>query len=141
MITDTSVILLVEDDPLDVKLIQRAFKEIEVTNPIQVTGDGEQALAQMRDSEALLPQLILLDLNMPRMNGFELLEILKQDHELKKIPVVVLTSSDEQRDIITSFTLGAAGYMVKPIDYLQLVEVIKTINHYWRLSKTPPVRH
>ena len=84
-----------------------------------------------------MPCIILLDLNTPRMNGIEFLKIIKNDKKYKKIPVIVLTTSREERDKVDSFELGVAGYMVKPVDYLQFVEVIKTIHLYWTLSELP----
>lgn len=131
-------ILLVEDDRFDVAIVERAFREIKVENRLDVVSDGEQALAFLKDAGNERPQLILLDLNMPRMNGFEFLEITKQDDRLRRIPVVVLTSSDEERDILKCYELGVCGYMLKPVDYIQFVEVIKTIDRYWTVSEIPP---
>lgn len=134
----TKPILLVEDDQVDAMIVTRAMRKIQVTNRLAITGDGEEALAFLRDSKNEMPCIILLDLNMPRMNGIEFLRVLKGDKKLKKLPVVVLTSSGEDRDKIDSFNLGVAGYMLKPVDYLQLVEVMKTIDRYWTLSELPP---
>ncbi len=89
----------------------------------------------MRDESHEHPGIILLDLNTPRMNGIEFLRIVKQDPNLKRIPVVVLTTSKEEQDKLDSFSLGVAGYMIKPVDYLQFVEVMRTINLYWTLSE------
>ncbi|MCP4605549.1 MAG: response regulator [Proteobacteria bacterium] len=130
-------ILLVEDDRVDVMTIKRALKEINVTNPLNVTGNGEEALAFLRDPESENPCIILLDLRMPRMNGVEFLKEVKRDQALKRIPVVVLTTSREERDRVDSFDLGVAGYMVKPVDYAQFVEAMRTINLYWTLSELP----
>ena len=131
-------ILLVEDDQVDAMTVQRALKDINVTNRLDIVGDGEEALAFLRDPENERPCIILLDLNMPLMNGIEFLQVAKQDEALRRIPVVVLTASTEEQDKVDSFNLGVAGYMVKPVDYGQFVEVVKTIDLYWTLSELPP---
>ncbi len=130
-------ILLVEDDLVDVLTVKRALKEMNVTNPLDTVSNGEEALIFLRDEKNSKPALILLDLNMPRMNGIEFLEVFKRDELLKRIPVVVLTTSKDEQDKLDSFNLGVAGYMVKPVDYLQFVEVMKTIHLYWTLSELP----
>ena len=130
-------ILLVEDDQVDVMTVRRALKELHVTNRLEHMENGEDALAFLRDTTKDRPCLILLDLNMPIMNGIEFLQEVKSDAELKCIPVVVLTTSDEQKDKLESFTLGIAGYMRKPVDYQQFVEIIRTINAYWTISESP----
>jgi len=130
-------ILLVEDDRVDTITIQRAFKDLKVANPLVNTVDGEEALQYLTTAGNENPCVILLDLNTPRMNGIEFLRIIKADDVLKRLPVVVLTTSMENQDISESFKLGAAGYMVKPIDYKQFVETIRTINLYWTLSELP----
>jgi len=128
-------ILLVEDDRVDAMTVKRALKEIHMTNPLQICGNGEEALRFLREHPADRPCIILLDLNMPRMNGVEFLKIVKQDQSLRRIPVVVLTTSKEQQDRVDSFSYSVAGYMVKPVDYIQFVEVIRTIELYWTLSE------
>ncbi len=128
-------ILLVEDDEVDLMTVRRALTEIHITNPLQIAGNGEDALAILRDPANKRPGIILLDLNMPRMNGVEFLRIIKADAELKRIPVVVLTSSREEQDRVESFDLGVAGYMIKPVDYRQFVEVVRAIDLYWTLSE------
>lgn len=130
-------ILLVEDDRVDAMTVQRALKDINVTNRLDITNNGEEALAFLRNPENEKPGIILLDLNMPKMNGIEFLKVAKNDADLKKIPVIVLTTSKEEQDKVDSFNLGVAGYMVKPVDYLKFVEVIKTINLYWTVSELP----
>lgn len=134
----TRPILLVEDDRVDAMIVERALKEIDVTNRLDVVGDGEQALSFLRDPANETPCIILLDLNMPRMNGIEFLSVIKQDQALKRTPVVVLTSSREEQDRIDSFNLGVAGYMLKQVDYQQFVETVRTIDLYWTLSELPP---
>lgn len=130
-------ILLVEDGHVDTMITQRAFKELKIPNQLLATGNGEEALAYLKDENTEKPCLVLLDLNMPRMNGIEFLEIIKQDDNLKKIPVIILTTSNEKKDKIESFRLSVAGYMVKPIEYKQFVEMIKTIDVYWTTSELP----
>ncbi len=130
-------ILLVEDGRVDTMITQRAFKELKIPNQLLATGNGEEALAYLKDENTEKPCLVLLDLNMPRMNGIEFLEIIKQDDNLKKIPVIILTTSNEKKDKIESFRLSVAGYMVKPIEYKQFVEMIKTIDVYWTTSELP----
>ena len=130
-------ILLVEDDQVDVMTVRRALKELHVTNRLEHMENGEDALAFLRDTTKDRPCLILLDLNMPIMNGIEFLQEVKSDAELKCMPVVVLTTSDEQKDKLESFKLGIAGYMRKPVDYRQFVEIIRTIDAYWTISESP----
>jgi Response regulators consisting of a CheY-like receiver domain and a winged-helix DNA-binding domain len=128
-------ILLVEDDRVDAMTVRRALKDIKVANRLDVVGNGEEALEFLRERKNEKPCIILLDLNMPKMNGIEFLKILKQDEFLRMIPVIVLTTSREEQDKMESFKFGVAGYMIKPVDYLQFVEVMKTINMYWTLSE------
>jgi CheY-like chemotaxis protein len=128
---------MVEDDQVDARTVQRALKDINVTNPLETVGNGEEALAFLQNPGKIRPGIILLDLNMPRMNGIEFLKAIKQQEILRTIPVVVLTTSREEQDKIESFKLGVAGYMLKPVDYMQFVEVMRAINMYWTLSEVP----
>jgi CheY-like chemotaxis protein len=130
-------VLLVEDDTVDAMTVRRAFRDLKVTNPLVHAVNGEEALSYLRDAGKDKPCLILLDLNMPKMNGIEFLGIVKADPVLKKIPVVVLTTSSEERDIVQSFQLSVAGYIVKPVDYRNFVETVRTIDLYWTLSELP----
>ncbi|MBL0699421.1 MAG: response regulator [Desulfosarcina sp.] len=130
-------ILLVEDDQVDAMTVKRALKEIKITNRLNIVNDGEAALKFLKNSENEKPGIILLDLNMPKMNGIEFLKIAKKDDSIKKIPVVVLTTSQEDQDKVDSFNLGVTGYMIKPVGYLKFVEVVKTIDLYWTLSELP----
>jgi len=130
-------ILLVDDDAIDTMTVKRAFKEIHVVNDLVCTGNGKEALDYLRNEGNERPCIILLDLNMPKMNGVEFLRIAKQDEVLKIIPVVVLTTSKEDQDKVDSFRLGVAGYMIKPVDYRKFVEVMRTIDVYWTLSELP----
>ncbi len=130
-------ILLVEDDQVDVMTVKRALKEIKVNNPVVNPENGEEALKYLRDPASEKPCIILLDINMPIMNGIEFLQVMKHDAQLRRIPVVVLTTSGEQQDKINSFDLGVAGYMAKPVDYRQFVEIMRTIDAYWTISEVP----
>jgi len=130
-------ILLVEDDNVDAMTVRRAFKDVRVTNPLAHVIDGEQALEYLKNESNEKPCVILLDLNMPRMNGTEFLKVVKTDDVVKNIPVVVLTTSKEECDIVESFNLGVAGYIVKPVDYQKFVNAIRIIELYWTLSELP----
>lgn len=130
-------ILLVEDDQVDVMTVTRALKELHVTNQLVQKENGEEALAYLRNPANTTPCIILLDLNMPVMNGIEFLRVVKHDEVLRKTPVVVLTTSEEQQDKVNSFNFGVAGYMAKPVDYRQFVEVMRSINTYWTISEMP----
>ncbi len=130
-------ILLVDDDDIDAMSVRRAFKEINITNPLVRSVNGEEALKYLYDLSNEIPCVILLDLNMPKMNGIEFLSIVKDDDRLKYIPVVVLTTSTEECDIKESFKYSVGGYVVKPVDYKTFVDAIRTINMYWTLSELP----
>ncbi|MFC1793431.1 response regulator [Planctomycetota bacterium] len=130
-------ILLIEDDDVDVMTVNRALRDSKVANQLVSIGDGEEAIEYLRDESATKPCIVLLDLNMPKMDGAEFLKIVKADKALRKIPVVILTTSNSDRDVIESFELGAAGYMVKSVDYEKFVETIRAIDQYWTLSKLP----
>jgi CheY-like chemotaxis protein len=131
-------ILLVEDDDIDAMTVRRILKELGALNPLDRATDGEMALAMLRDASKPLPGLILLDLNMPRMNGIEFVAEVKKDPALRLIPVVVLTTSSEEGDRIAAFSNSVAGYMVKPVDYPQFVGIMRLIRDYWMTSVTPP---
>jgi len=130
-------ILLVEHYRLDTMTVKRALKDLKVTNQLICTINGEEALAYLRNDSNKKPCVILLDLNMPKMNGVEFLKTAKADKELKKIPVVVLTTSEEEQDVVESFNLGVAGYIVKPTNYKKFVEAIRAVDLYWTLSELP----
>ena len=137
MMRNSKPILLVEDDEVDTMTVQRAFKDLKVTNELVHRINGEEALKYLRAEDSQMPCVVLLDLNMPKMNGVEFLKISKEDKKLKKIPVVVLTTSKEEHDIVESFELSVAGYIVKPVDYKRFVEAIRAIDLYWTLSELP----
>ncbi len=140
-------ILLVEDDVVDVKTVRRAFSENGIANPLHVVGNGEEALGFLRNEgeysdkvKAPIPGIILLDLNMPVMGGLEFLKIVKGDEKLKRIPVIVLTTSKEDSDMIQSYNLSVAGYIVKPVEFEKFIEVVKTIKHYWNICELSQLR-
>lgn len=130
-------ILLIEDDQVDALTVKRILGELNAGDRLDTVNDGEQALEFLQDAAQPRPSIILLDLNMPRMNGIEFLQIVKNDDSLKVIPVVVVTTSKGGQDIADSFELGVAGYMTKPVDYQKFVEIITTIDRYWSLSELP----
>ncbi len=138
MTTQTSSpieILLVEDSPGDVRLIQEALREAKVRNTMTVVGDGVKALAYLHKNSpyarATSPGMILLDLNLPLKNGFEVLQEIKRDETLKHIPVVVLTTSQAEQDIVKSYDLYANAYITKPVDLDQFFSVVKAIEGFW----------
>lgn len=130
-------IMLVEDDEVDQMTVKRALKEVHVTNPLLIANDGEQGIELLKDPAQTRPGIILCDIKMPRMNGIEFVQAIKKEPELKRIPVVMLTSSREEQDRLESFELGVAGYMLKPVDYVQFIELVRTIDLYWTLSELP----
>ena len=132
-------IMLVEDNALDLDLTLRAFKSQKLDNPVVVARDGEEALAFIDkwDNGAPLPVVILLDLKMPKVNGLEVLKVLKQHPEYKTIPVVVLTTSAESSDVKSAYQLGANSYIVKPVSFEKFIEVAKHIELYWRVLNKP----
>ncbi|MFH1635603.1 MAG: response regulator [Chloroflexota bacterium] len=140
-----STILLVEDTPTDVIFIQRAFQDVNLVNYLQVVSDGEQAIAYLSGAGVYanracyeLPALILLDLKLPRKNGFEVLEWLRQQPGLRRLPVVVLTSSDDSSDIARAYDQGANSYLVKPFAYQKLVEMVMALKLFWVILAEPP---
>lgn len=141
MHTDNSInpILLVEDNPLDIDLTLRAFATKNLTNPIQVARDGEEALQYMEQWEQgePLPIVILLDLNMPKVSGLDVLKEIKSHPEFKMIPVVILTTSSESSDVKAAYQLGANSYIVKPVDFEKFIEVAGQIELYWRVLNNP----
>jgi CheY-like chemotaxis protein len=131
-------ILLVEDDDVDVMNVKRAFDKNHITNPLFVAGNGLEALEKLRSGE--VPQgrrIVLLDLNMPKMNGIEFLRELRNDPALAPTPVVVLTTSNNDRDKIDAFNLNVAGYLVKPVTFAEFSELMVTLNKYWTLVEMP----
>lgn len=136
-------VLLVEDSPGDARLTREAFKESKVFVALHEVGDGEQAMAFLRRegeyADAPTPDLILLDLNLPRMDGREVLAAIKSDDALRMIPVVVLTVSNAEQDILRAYDLNANSYITKPIDLDEFVRVVKSIENFWlTVVKLPP---
>lgn len=128
-------ILLIEDNLADIRLTQEIFKDCKICNNLHVAKDGIEALEFLRRQgpfkNAPVPDLILLDLNLPKKDGRELLQEIKQDEGLKKIPVIVLTTSEAEQDILRSYNLGANCYITKPIDLDQFIKVVQTIEDFW----------
>ena len=133
-------ILLIDDNPMDVDLTRRAFIRRKVINPIEVAQDGEAALEYLNLWEAgsPLPVVILLDINLPKVNGLEVLSRFKASPYSQKVPIIVLTSSAEDRDIQTAYKLGANSYIVKPVDFEKFLEVAGQIDLYWNVINIPP---
>ena len=133
-------ILLVEDNPMDVDLTLRAFARRKLANPIEVARDGEEALDYLQrweDGETL-PVVILLDINLPKVNGLEVLHQIKSHPVSRKVPVIILTTSAEDRDIQIAYEKGANSYIVKPVDFAKFVEVASQIDLYWNVINIPP---
>ncbi|MBD1925867.1 response regulator [Trichocoleus sp. FACHB-90] len=135
-------LLLVDDDEVDVMTVRRAFKKNNITNPFYVAHNGLEALAILRDEDNVtkIPRerrLILLDLNMPKMGGIEFLRELRADPELRSTPVIVLTTSNEDKDKVEAYNLNVAGYILKPVTFTKFVEAVATLNQYWMLSEMP----
>jgi len=143
------IILLVEDNPDDVELTLRALKKNNIANEVVVARDGEEALEYLAATgkyagraAADLPQVVLLDLKLPKVGGLEVLRVLRADPRTRLLPVVILTSSSEEPDIITSYQLGANSYIRKPVDFNQFLEAIRQLGLYWLLlNQAPPVNH
>jgi len=130
-------ILIVDDNIIDQKIVKLALLENNINNQVATANDGEEAYEYLQKVTNNLPGIILLDLNMPKMNGHELLVKIKKDENLKSIPVIILTSSKSEKDILKSYQLNVAGYMVKQIDYTEFVKIIKHFNAYWNSSEMP----
>ena len=131
-------ILLVEDNVADAELAMRAFRKNNLANEIVHLEDGQEALDYLYDEKNDPPRLILLDVKMPRVDGIEVLRKLKSDKVRKVIPVVMLTSSKEDRDIIESYNLGVNAYIVKPVDFSQFTEAIVQLGFFWMVLNQPP---
>ena len=131
-------ILLVEDDQVDVMNIRRAFEKNRITNPLWIARDGVEALEMLEGGKVPIHHLlVLLDLNMPRMSGIELLRESRDRESLRHLPVVVLTTSDDERDRIDAYNLNVAGYILKPVTFFNFVEAMATLNKYWTLVELP----
>jgi len=138
MIPAAVEILLVEDNLHDAELAIRALKKNNLANNLLHLEDGKEALDFLFDEGNIMPKLILLDLKMPRVDGIEVLRILKADEKRKVIPVVMLTSSKEERDVIESYKLGVNAYIVKPVDFDQFVKAVTQAGLFWMILNQPP---
>ena len=144
MITELRRILLVEDDPRDVELVLTALEEYNLANEVVVANDGEEALDylycrgnfQMRPIGN--PAVVLLDLKLPKVNGLEVLQQIRSDEKLRMMPVVVVTSSREERDLIESYKLGVNAYVVKPVNFHEFVDAVKELGVFWGVVNEPP---
>jgi CheY-like chemotaxis protein len=130
-------IMIVDDDAVDRMSIKRAFADLRITNELVIADGGEKALAILSAAEIPRPTVVLLDLRMPGVDGLEVLKAIRSHPKYKTTPVIILTTSSEERDRVATFELGISGYMVKPVDYQQFVEVVRTIDLYWTLSEQP----
>jgi CheY-like chemotaxis protein len=146
MISDEAVIFLVEDNPMDEELTLRALKKNNLANPVVVAHDGQEALDYLfaqgtRAGETpLTPRVILLDLKLPKVDGLEVLQAIRADDRTKLLPVVVLTSSQEEQDLVRSYSLGANSYVRKPVDFTEFVDAIRQLGLYWLVLNQPPAR-
>ncbi len=136
-------VLLIEDDEVDIMNVQRAFQRNNITNPLYVAHNGLDALQMLRGDGGQPPaiprdrRMILLDINMPKMNGIEFLQELRRDESLKSTPVVVLTTSDADQDRLNAYRLNVAGYILKPVTFATFSDVIAALNRYWALCEIP----
>ena len=140
-------ILLVEDNPYDAELALRAFAKHRLASHVVVVADGKEALdflfargVYQGTSLNSGPKVILLDLNLPKVDGHEVLKAIKSDPKLKRLPVIILTTSKEERDVVESYQLGANSYIVKPVDYDQFLSIIDQLGVYWLVLNEPPAR-
>ena len=148
MSDDSKVILLVEDNPDDVELTLRAFKRSHLMNPISVARDGVEALdylfarnAHAQRASQQLPTLVILDLKLPKLDGLGVLKAIRSDERTRFLPVVILTSSKEEQDLISGYELGANSYVRKPVDFAEFIEAAKVLGIYWlMINQLPPER-
>jgi CheY-like chemotaxis protein len=130
-------ILLIDDDSTDALLFKRAIEHLKIANPLVRSSNCQEALEYLMNSDNARPWVVLTDLNTPQMNGIEFLRAVKDHESLRQTVVIVLSGSGDERDITECFRCGAAGYMVKPSDHKQLIDMLKTIHAYWTLSESP----
>jgi len=135
-------ILLVEDDSVDVMNVQRAFRKNNINNPLHIARNGIEALDMLRGNDGHkklnpLPKIILLDINMPKMNGIELLREIRNDEELRSISVFIMTTSNDDHDKFQAYHMNVAGYIVKPISFEKFVHAVSVLNNYWKLCEQP----
>lgn len=142
MVDKQTCFLVIDDDKVDVMTVKKAFEKNGIDSPLYTASNGVEALAMLRGNSALqlLPgqrRVILLDLNMPKMGGIEFLQKLRADPELKGTPVIVLTTSNEDKDKVEAYSLNVAGYIIKPVTFTKFVEAMATITKYWTLNEMP----
>jgi CheY-like chemotaxis protein len=144
MVDQTVEVLLVEDNPNDVELTMRVFRKNHLANRIHIVRDGEEALeylfrtGQYAELPNSRPKVVLLDLKLPKVDGIEVLRQIRADAHLHDLPVVVMTSSREERDVIETYDLGVNSYIVKPVDFEQFTETVRQIGYYWIILNVPP---
>jgi two-component system, response regulator len=146
MTRDTRIILLVEDNPSDIGLTRRALEKSRITNVLIVTEDGQEALDYLRGAgphagrdASDLPALVLLDLNLPKVNGLEVLRRIREDARTRRLPVVILTSSKEEQDMAAGYDLGVNSFIRKPVDFNQFAAALETLGLYWLvMNEAPP---
>jgi CheY-like chemotaxis protein len=146
MKTEIKRILIVDDSPKDIELTIATLAENHLANDVVTAEDGEEALDYLYKrgkfaNEDGLPAVILLDVKMPKMDGIEVLKYIRSDDKFKFIPVIMVTSSNEERDIVESYKLGANSYVVKPVDVVQFIDAIKALGQYWAVINQPPPAH
>ncbi len=134
---DVERVLLVEDDQVDQMNVRRAFEKSELDVDLEFAADGEEALSFLRGLDSLRGMLILLDLNMPRMDGIRMLEEVRSDDALHRLPVVVLTTSDAERDRVEAYDLNVAGYILKPVTAGSFKEIVERLADYWEINRLP----
>jgi CheY-like chemotaxis protein len=135
-------ILLVEDDSVDIMNVQRAFRKNNINNPLHIARNGNEALDMLRGSEEVaqmspMPKIILLDINMPKMNGIEFLREIRKDDHLKSISVFIMTTSNDDHDKFQAYNMNVAGYIVKPISFEKFVHAVSVLKSYWQLCEQP----
>lgn len=128
-------ILLVEDDEVDVMNVKRAFSKNNIKNPLFVAGNGVEALEMLSSVIIPLPRIIILDINMPKMNGIEFLKVIREDEKLKNISVFVMTTSNEDSDKIDAYNLNVAGYILKPLSFEKFISSVATLKNFWQLCE------
>ena len=138
METRNGIILLIEDNPDDVELTSRAFKKAGIANELRVIGDGAEALKYLSSRENPIPAIVLLDINLPKVSGIEVLKRLRADARTRLLPVIILTSSKEEQDLAAGYGNGCNSYVRKPVDFAQFAEAARQIGLYWLLLNEPP---
>lgn len=130
-------ILLVEDDEVDIMNVRRAFKKNNISNPLFIARNGLEALEMLRSGQVPFPHIIILDINMPKMNGIEFLKELRADEDFKSASVFVMTTSNEDSDKINAYNFNVAGYILKPLSFEKFIASVSTLNNYWKLCERP----